>query len=140
MEVATKIEIRDFRIRGNYSNPRTLLFRRQLHSSKGQGAVPKCPGYSPPVVEVELLDGTTCSTAVSECDVPLLSDDDFDKAKRNLSLILEARQGQPAAIKELSAAAQKYMHEGTEQPQPSEIRFVVPCTSSKSFTEHAISH
>ena len=140
MEVATKIEIRDFRIRGNYSNPRTLLFRRQLHSSKGQGAVPKCPGYSPPVVEVELLDGTTCSTAVSECDVPLLSDDDFDKAKRNLSLILEARQGQPAAIKELSAAAQKYMHEGTEQPQPSESRFVVPCTSSQSYTEHAISH
>lgn len=139
MEVFTAMEIRDFRIRGNYFNPRTLLFRGSLHSSKKQDAVPKYPGYSPPVVEIELVDGTTRSTAVSECDIPLLSDDDSDKAKRHLSLILEARQGQPAAVKELSAPAQKYISEGAEPPQPPESRFVVPCTSSQPHSEHAIS-
>lgn len=140
MEVVAGTEIRDYRIRGNYFNQRTCLFRSELHSSKKQDTVPKYPGYSPPVVEFELLDGARRSIAVSECDIPLLTDEDAEKAKRYLSLILEARQGQPAALQELSATAQKFISVAGQPVQPAESRFVVPCTSSQPHSDQAISH
>ena len=138
MEVLAGMEISDFRIRGNYCSRRTLLSARNLHSAKKQNGLPKYPGYSPPVVDFELLDGTRSSIAVTECDIPLLSGNDIGKAKRHLSMILEARQGQPAAAKELGDAAQKGMSETAEQPQPTESPFVVPCTSSQPHSEQAI--
>jgi len=141
MELVRGTEIRDFKIRGGYVNRRSLLLRRNLHSSKKQNVLPNYPGYSPPVVEFELLDGTTGSIAVGESDIPLLSDGDNEKAaKRYLSLILQARHGAPQAVEELSSAAQDYPPGGTGQLQPSESCFVVPCTSSQPHSELAISH
>lgn len=139
-ELVTGTKIRDLKIRGNYLNRRSFVLRRDLHGSRKQNAVPNPPGYSPPVVEFELLDGTTGSTAVSEADIPLLSADDIEEAKRFLSLLLEARQGKLEALEELSVVEQKYPSEGRKKLQPSESSFVVPCTSSQPHSESAISH
>jgi len=139
MQTVTATEIRDFKIRGNYFNWRSLLSRRQMHSSKKEQVISKHPGYSPPVVDFELLDGATSQVVVSESDIPLLCHTDADKAKRYLSLILDARQGDPAAAKELSAAAQEYPFQASERVQPSESAFVVPCTSAQPHSEQTIS-
>ena len=77
MEPVTGTEIRDFRIRGNYINQHSLLSRRDPHSSKKENVGPSGPGYSPPVVEVELRSGSTSRIIVSELDIPLLCDDDI---------------------------------------------------------------
>ena len=139
METLTGTEIRDFRIRGNYFNLRSLLSRRDLHSSKKDNIVQSSPGYSPPVVEFELADGGTDSIAVSEIDVPVLRDDDLEKAKGYLSLILNARRGDPQAAKDLASATQEPPREGLEQTQPSESSFVVPSTSRQSHSEQDMS-
>ena len=140
MEPATATEIRDFKIRGGYVNRRSLPLHRNLHSETKPNEVPNYPGYSPPVVEFEFLDGSNHSIAVNELDALVLSNDDGEEAKRYLSLILDAREGEPWAAQELTSLGQKYLSEGTEQLQPSESSFVVPCTSSQPHSEQAISH
>ena len=139
METVTGTEIRDFKVRGNYFNQRTLLFRRASHSSKKNDIVPNSPGYSPPVVEFELQDGTGGSVVVSEADIPLLCNDDLEQGKRHLSLIVSARRGDPKAAKDLSSAAQQDALGGAGRVQPSENEFVVPCTSSQAHSEQDIS-
>src|ERR1700758_671478 len=139
MELLTGTEIRDFRIRGNYFNQRSLLSRRQLHSSKKEKLVPNSPGYSPPVVEFELLGGTTSSIVVGESDIPFLCDDDIEKAKLHLSLILNARQGDPQAAKDLTSAAQQHLLAETQRVQPAESNFVVPSSSCQTHSEQDIS-
>ena len=107
---------------------------------RSKASVPNQPGYSPPVVDYELQDGITSSIVISESDIPLLHDDDIEKAKRNLSLILDARQGDLRAAAELrSASRRQFRFEEASRAQPSESRFVVPCTSCQSHTEQAIS-
>lgn len=138
MGLLTGIEIRDFSIRGNYFNQRSLASRRALHSSKKQG-VPHCPGYSPPIVEFELGDGTRNSVTISDADIPALCNVDIEKAKRHLSLILNARGGDLEAVKDLSSADQQYPLRGSNPVHPSESRFVVPSTSGEPHSEQAIS-
>jgi len=140
MELATETEIRDFNIRGGYVNRRSLLLQRNLHSSTKPNAVPNYSGYSPPVVEFELLDGTIRSITVREADAVLLSDTDGEEARRYLSLLLEAREVQPKTPEELSSLAPKCLSEGTGRIQPSESCFVVPCTSCQPHPEQVISH
>jgi hypothetical protein len=138
METVTGTEIRDFRVRGNYFNQRTLLHRRSSHSSKRDDIVSNSPGYSPPVVEFDLQDGTNGSIVISEADIPLLCGDDFEQGKRHLSLIVNARRGDPKAAEDLSSAAQDFLG-GAGQVQPSESEFVVPCTSCQPHSEQDIS-
>jgi phosphohistidine swiveling domain-containing protein len=138
MEILTGREIRDFDIRGNYFNQRSLASRRALHSSKKQH-VSNCPGYSPPVVEFELDDGARGSIVISDADIPALCNQDIDTAKRHLSLILNARQGDPDAVRQLSSADQEFSLRGLEPVQPSESRFVVPSTSCEAHSEQDIS-
>lgn len=146
MEQPTGVEIRDFRIRGNYWNRRSLLSSMDLGSLKQKKAVPQLPGYSPPVVEFEtagLHGGTTGSIVIRDIDLPLLDQDDFEKAKRHLSLILRTRQGDPKAEKDLSSAVQEHLRRiegGCGRLQPAESRFVVPSTSCEAHSEQAISH
>lgn len=140
MEPATAIEIREFKIRGSYANRRNLFFQRELHQSSKPAQIPGRPGYSPPIVEFELSDGTSHSITVREADALLLADDDNTKANGYVSLIVEARAGEPGAVEELSSIAQKYFAAERQFPQPSESSFVVPCTSSQPHSEQAISH
>jgi hypothetical protein len=139
METVTGTEIRDFMVRGNYFNQRTLLSRRDLHSSKKDNVVSNSPGYSPPVVEFEFQDGTSDSIVISEADIPFLCGDEIEQGKRHLSLILNARRGDTQAAKDLSAAAQEVSSGGTGRVQPSENEFVVPCTSSHAHSEQDMS-
>lgn len=139
METVTGTEIRDFTVRGNYFNQRSLLSRRNLYSSKKDNIVSSSPGYSPPVVEFDLHDGTAGSIVVSEADIPLLCGDDFERGKRHLSLIVNARRGDPKAAEDLSSAAQADSLGETGRVQPSENEFVVPCTSSQAHSELDIS-
>ena len=139
MEVLTPTNVRDFRVRGNYFSWRSLLSRRDLHSSKKHSIGPNQTGYSPPAVDFELQEGTTSSVVVSESDIPLLYDDDIEKAKRYLFWIIEARRGDPQAATELRSAAQEYSFEEAKRAQPSESRFVVPCTSCQTHSQQAIS-
>ncbi len=139
METAAGTEIRDFRVRGNYFNQRSLLSRRGLHSTKRDNIVSNSPGYSPPLVEFDLQDGTTGSIIISDADTPLLCAEDLELGKRHLSLILNARRGDAKAARDLSAAAQEYSLGGAGPVQPSENEFVVPCTSSQPHSEQDIS-
>ena len=139
METVTGTEIRDFRIRGNYINQHSLLSRRDPHSSKEENVGPSGPGYSPPVVEVELHGGSTSSIVVSEIDIPFLCDDDIQKAKAYLSLILNARRGDPQAVKDFALAAQERPVGGLVPPEPTESSFVVPSTSCQPHSEQDIS-
>jgi hypothetical protein len=139
MEAVTGTEVRDFRIRGNYVNQRNLLSRREAQVSKSDNLVPSSPGYSPPVVEFELHGGPTISIILSEIDIPFLCDDDVEKSKGYLSLILNARRGDPKAAEDLALAAQEHPFGGLEQARPSESTFVVPSTSSQSHSEQDIS-
>ena len=139
MELLTGSEIRDFRIRGNYANQRSLLSRVELHPSKEQKAISIGPGYSPPVVEFDLHGGSSSSIIVSEIDIPSMCNGDIEKAKKHLALILDARRGDPEAAKCLSSTAQEHLLAASGQLQPSESAFVVPCTSSQPHSEHAIS-
>ena len=137
------VEIRDFRIRGNYFNKRHLLSKSHLRSLKDRKAVPKLPGYSPAVVEFELQSGAKGSIAVREIDCPLLLQDDFEKAKIHVSLILRSRQGDSTARRHLSSAVEEHLRMvtgGSEIPQPTESRYVVPCTSCASYSESDISN
>src|ERR1019366_9118599 len=103
-------------------------------------------GYSPPVVEWETagLDGVaTGSIVVRDIDLPLLCQDDFEKAKGHLSLILSAQRGDPKADKDLSFAVQEHLRRlagRSSRLQPAESRFVVPSTSCEAHSEQAISH
>src|SRR5512132_1962610 len=131
MEPLTGMEIRDFRIRGNYINRHSMLARGASRLRKKEKAVPNRPGYSAPVVEFELDDGTTGSTVARAIDIPLLCQDEFEEARKYLSLILNAQRGDAKAAKELSAAAQRHPWniEGVPERlsfQPAENRFVVP--------------
>jgi hypothetical protein len=139
MEPVTGTEIRDFRMRGNYINQHSLLSRRDLNSSKKENLVPSGPGYSPPVVEFELHGGPTSSIVVSEIDIPFLCDDDLEKAKGYLSLILNARREDPKAVKDFALAAQEHSFAGLGQAQPAESNFVVPSTSCQTHSEQDIS-
>lgn len=137
------MDIRVFRIRGNYCVRRHLLPGVGLHSLQASDDFRKLPGYSPPVVEFEACSGTAGSVVVSDIDLPFLCQDDFEKAKRHLSLILDAQQGDPQAGRDLSAAVQERLRHadgGSERGQPAESRFVVPSTSCEAHSEQAISH
>ncbi len=139
METLTATDIRDFKVRGNYFSWHSVLCRRELHASKKDDLVPNSPGYSPPVVDFELRDGTNDSIVISEADVPLLHQDDVDQAKRYLSLIVDARRGDVRATTVLREALQEYSLGEARRLQPSETAYVVPCTSVESHSEQAIS-
>ncbi len=138
METVIGTEIRDFRLRGNYVNQRSLLSGIDPHSRRMEDIVPDSPEYSPAVVEFELHDGQTGSIVVSEVDIPLLCDDDFEKAKAHLGLLLNARQGDAEAAKKLASQAQE-QRLAAERIQPSESGFVVPSTSCETHSEQDIS-
>ena len=57
MELLPEGGIRDFRIRGNYFNRRSLLSRGSVRSLRKETQLPNRPGYSPPAVEFELHGG-----------------------------------------------------------------------------------
>lgn len=137
MQTITQMDIRDFWIRGNYSNWNGLLSRRKFCVRDAENVAPNCPGYSPPVVDFELCTGEIGSLVVSESDIPLLYNDDVEKGKRHLSLILDARQGDAKAAAELRSREDSFGAPSLVQPR--ESPFVVPCTSSESHSEEAIS-
>src|ERR1039457_2697112 len=97
MELLSEREIRDFRIRGNCLNRRSLLSRGSVRSLRKETRLPNRPGYSPPAVEFELHGGPPGSLSVREIDIPLLCQDDFESANRYLAMILNARRGDPEA-------------------------------------------
>jgi phosphohistidine swiveling domain-containing protein len=141
MEPLPAGEIRDFRVRGNYFNQHSLRFRKLRHIAPKENQHPDRPGYSPPVVEFDLEGGATGSIVAMEIDIPVLCQDDFEKAKTHLSLIVNARRGDPRAVAELCAVTQQYpwLTATCEEPQPAESRFVVPSTSGETHSESDIS-
>lgn len=90
-------------------------------------------------MEFELHGGPTSSVVVSEIDIPFLWDDDTEKAKGYLSLILAARRGDPKAAKDLALAAQEHRFGGLELAQPLDSTFVVPSTSCQTHSGQDIS-
>ena len=137
MELVNASDIREFRIRGNYFNQRSLIARRALHSQK-KGNIPPCPGYSPPAVEYVLTNGASGILATSDADMPSLCDADVERAKRHLSLILNARRGDAQAVRDLSGTAD-FLSRGAEPTLPAETSFVVPSTSCDPHSENDIS-
>ena len=140
MVPAAAAEIRDYRIRGSYLNRRSLLLQRNLASPAKRAEASGSPGYSPPIVEYELPDGTTRSLPIRESDAVLLGVDDKDSRGEYFGLILRSREGDREAAADLSSLARRHLPEGDEPPPPSENSFVVPCSSFQPHSEQAISH
>ena len=146
MALVTGTEIRDFRIRGNYFNQRSLLSRRDLLSLKERRRVPTASWIfsSRGGVRTSGRRRATGSIVVREIDIPLLCQDDFEKAKRHLSLILSAQSRatpKPTRIfLRRSARTPRGLAGGSERAQPTESRFVVPSTSCETHSEQDISH
>jgi hypothetical protein len=138
MELLAGTNIRDFSIRGSYVNRRTAAARRAWHASRAEN-VPDCPGYSPLVVDFELDNGATGTLSIGNADLRLLCDGDPKKSKDYLSLILNARTGDPEASAALARAEQEGTVGGSDQVPPSETEFVVPSTSCESHSEQDIS-
>ena len=139
MQTIPQTEIREFSIRGNYCNSRGLLSRRKLFIPKGANFGSNYTGYSPPVVDFQLQSGKTDSVVVSESDIPLLCEDDVNKGKRHLSLILGARLGDSDAVTILRSALEASSLGIDCSALPVESSFVVPCTSSEPHSEQNIS-
>jgi len=140
MKQATALAIRDFRVRGNYFNQRSLLTHKQLHYLKQERAMPGRPGYSPPVVEYETETGESGTLVVSEIDIPLLCDNDFERSKQYLGLILQSRGGDREAAGELRELNEKHPSlRKAAVREATESRFVVPCTSEGAHSDQDIS-
>jgi len=140
MQPVTAVSIRDFRVRGNYFTQRSLLARKELHYQKRDGAKEEHPGYSPPVVEYDLEGGESGCITVSEIDIPLLCENDVERSKRYLSLILQCRGGDREAVRELQEMTDKHPWLGkTAGRRPVESRFVVPCSSEEQHSDQDIS-
>ena len=137
MQTITQTDIRDFGIRGNYYR-QVPLFRQNWRTDSRE-VVPNYPGYAPPVVDFELYEGGSGSIVVSESDIPHLCNDDTEKAKSYLSLILDACKGDSQAAAELDLTRKDYATGRTSLSKASESPFVVPFTSSESHSEQDIS-
>ena len=139
MENVTTTDIRDFKIRGNYFSSRRLSSPAGQHTVQQAGTKTNRVGYSPPVVDLKLQDGTSESITISEYDLPLLYDGNFEKSKDYLALILEARSGDLGAAATLSSIAREHSQCRAPRLEPSENRFVVPSTSCQPHSEQNIS-
>ena len=138
MEVLTGTEIRDFRIRGNYTNRRMRLFQSRLPAN-GKDIAQKYPGYTPTVIDYELADGRTHSLTIDKSHLPGLIDGDLDRAKTCLCHILEQPDiGIAAAQEPGSFDTASRLTDAVELA--SETDFVVPCTSGQAHSEQTISH
>lgn len=135
MEPRQALDIRTFRVRGNYSNQHTLRRAKGLRVNHELGLRPR-PGYSPPVVEFVLAGGTRGSIVVSESDIPALCAGDLEQAKRYLSRLVTGRRGPHDLAASPPVAAEV---RATELQQPAESRFVVPCTTAEPHSEEDIS-
>ena len=140
MQTDTAIQIRDFKVRGNYFNQRSLASRKSLHYSKKAATSRVLPGYSPPEVEIEFEGEGRQSIVVSEVDIPFLCAEDFEQSKRYLGLILRARGGDERARSQLLDEAQSHpwLARSEKQPPP-ETQYVVPCTSTQPHSAEEIS-
>ena len=138
METLVGTEILDFKVRGNYVNQRSLVVGKSLRNPHNRSRIAEGPGYSPAVVDYELGDGVKRNISVSEIDIPFLCDNDFQKAKRHLGLILSARRGDRNAVCEL-LAEEGGPWESSERLEPQESNFVVPSTSRHAHSEQEIS-
>ncbi len=132
-------DIREFRIRGNYINQRTLLARKNLHATKRGDLPPNPPGYSPPVVEFELHNGTSQQITIGETDIALLCGEDAERAKRHLALVVNARRGDPQALATLACDGEERPGSAPDAAPARETEFVVPSTSASTHAEHEIS-
>jgi len=139
MDTVTGTKIRSFRICGNFFNLRSLASKHFLHHS-ASGAGSSTRGYLPSVVEFETEDGTDNSIDVSEVDVAALCNQDSEKAKAYLDLILRARKGDTDAMKRLSVwEEQEHSWSESAWACPVESPYVVPCTSRETHSERDIS-
>ncbi|HWR14991.1 MAG TPA: hypothetical protein VN577_09190 [Terriglobales bacterium] len=140
MACQTDILIRDFRVRGNYFNQRSLVSKEAFHYLRKDGQRTRSPGYSPPEVSIEFEDGTIGNLVVSEIDIPFLCDDDFETARQYLSQILQARSGDSQAAQGLYEAARKHpWFARGENCLPQETLYAVPCTSTNPHSGEEIS-
>lgn len=130
--------IRSFRVRANYFNQRSLVWRLTQHGASQPVFAPN-PGYSPPVVEFESENGTLGSLVVSESDLPLLCDADEQTAKQCLGLILNSRLGDRQAVRDLASMEQNWVPARQDARTPAESEFFVPSTSTEAHSEQDIS-
>lgn len=140
METLTWANIDCFCIRGNYFNQHSMHFRNELRSRHKPPAFLR-PGYSPPVVDLVLNNGTADSVIVHEIDLPVLCGHDEAQAKRHLAMIVNARHGDIQAITQLDATAHQQLVglPETDERGVAESEFLVPCTSSEPHSEEEIS-
>lgn len=133
-----------FRIRANFPNLQNLRTSAQQRQ-KGR---PKTvlPGGLPAKVEWETRDAgppRLDTIQVRDIDVLFLCDTDQAKAQTHLSLILEARKGNPAAQQTIQGNIQTFFQEhfpGGFPPDVIENEYIVPSLSQNTYTVDELSH
>jgi hypothetical protein len=146
MEQPAEEAIRSFTIRGNYPNQSSFLYSMEGRHQGQESVPPKLPGYSPAIAEFQISGpqgDATHSIPLRDLDLSLLCRADFDRARRHLWLLLRARAGDSRAADDMSRAAEKhfrYVREGLSSLEPTDCRFVVPCTTRETYPEQTVSH
>jgi len=138
METLVGSQIRSYVVRANSFNQRSLLKRIFQHSHRTDRSFAAKAGYSAPVVDFEIEDGSHGSIVVSESDLPILCEGEEITAKRYLGLILDARRGDAQAAGELASLAQTAVRTQTAV-QPCESDYWVPSSSVERHSEQDIS-
>jgi pyruvate,orthophosphate dikinase len=136
VELLTETKIRNFRICGNYLNERSLALGSTPHVCD-EGITADNRGFLPPVVEYETEDGAKNRIVISGVDIPILCLPSFDEARTHLALILNAREGDLDARRQLALRAER--PQGAVPVSATESEYVVPSTSSESHSEQDIS-
>lgn len=127
--------------RSEYTSARTIGLNIE-HRVAGT-VMERPPGYAPPEIDYVLVDGTSLTISVRDCDVRFLDRVPRRTALDHVTLIHRARQGDRAAATELDARMRATGQAITARFNGRTLTdndYVVPYTSTGRFTEGQVSH
>lgn len=134
--------IKHIRVRGNYTNKRTILSGMKKHlEGKDQGDQETSLA---PIVE--LLDGKRQliqSFVIRESDIPFLCQPEIEEAIAYLKLFLQAQKNIPSAMSRLHSMIQSYFYQRGAffKNIPSQgSEFLVPSTCSDEYPAEMVSN
>ena len=134
--------IKHIRVRGNYTNKRSILSDMNKHL-EGKDQDPQDTSLAP---IVELLDGKRQliqSYVIREMDIPFLCRPDIKEAISYLKLLLQAQKRIPSAMKRLNSMIQAYFRQRQAffKNIPSQgSEYIVPSTCSDEYPVELVSN
>jgi hypothetical protein len=137
--------VTELRIRGNYSNWRSLLVSLDDRSAASTFVPRDHPGYVPPVAQywtADQPDGPGHEMEVRGTDLPLLCQSPPEHGREHLTLILRARRGDRQAAEHLTATVAAYHRDVSAWLRASrlvESYSIVPSASNEEYASTSVS-